>query len=496
MGLQAWRRKHKSACRAPAVDAGKRPRPTAMAVEGFVFGVQGLDSVLPGALRPGYVVVVAGHPGSGKTILASTICYKNALRLSAPCLYISLQEDREKLFAFLKGVGVDFEALEGKGLLTLIKFPLATEATALVDEVSRAVASTKPRVVVVDSVNALLQGIKEEDRRLWLQNYFYELAKVIEGLVILVAEVPLGEERVVGLGSVEFVADAILMLKHRIERGLLTRVVEVRKARGAPLTVAELPFSIGAEGIRVYAPPILSGIAPIYEELEPPCKVLKGALDHLHKGHVIYVELPPDYRVPESVALIAGLAIINDLKGLVISYLYPPETMKDLLVKTLTAYGVSASAMYKAIEKHFTFRGLNPFAFSALELVAEELQLVEKVSPDIVVFHGVCLLAFVEPKERFYQTLYNEINTLRRQGRMIVRIGGRINDEISSAFSVLADVVLKFVKVEEGLGEQSYRLYVWRRGQRAYVITREEVEACLREIAEAINARCGSPSPQ
>jgi circadian clock protein KaiC len=40
------------------------------------------------------LVVVAGHPGSGKTSLASTICLY-ALEKNEKCLYISFQEDRE-----------------------------------------------------------------------------------------------------------------------------------------------------------------------------------------------------------------------------------------------------------------------------------------------------------------------------------------------------------------------------------------------------------------
>ena len=41
----------------------------------YVFGINELDELLGSSLSPRSMVVIAGHPGSGKTTLASTICY-------------------------------------------------------------------------------------------------------------------------------------------------------------------------------------------------------------------------------------------------------------------------------------------------------------------------------------------------------------------------------------------------------------------------------------
>jgi len=63
--------------------------------DGFIYGVEGLDKLLSGTLRPSTLTVISGHPGSGKTTLTSTICYANALK-GRKCLYISFQEDRRR----------------------------------------------------------------------------------------------------------------------------------------------------------------------------------------------------------------------------------------------------------------------------------------------------------------------------------------------------------------------------------------------------------------
>ncbi|MEM2297511.1 MAG: ATPase domain-containing protein [Ignisphaera sp.] len=60
-----------------------------------IFGIEALDKMISDALRFPSLVVVAGHPGAGKTTLASSICYANALK-NLKCLYLSFQEDKEK----------------------------------------------------------------------------------------------------------------------------------------------------------------------------------------------------------------------------------------------------------------------------------------------------------------------------------------------------------------------------------------------------------------
>ena len=60
----------------------------------FVFGIKDLDDFLPGVLYRGSTVVVASHPGAGKTTFATIICYSNARYNNKKCLYLSFQEPK------------------------------------------------------------------------------------------------------------------------------------------------------------------------------------------------------------------------------------------------------------------------------------------------------------------------------------------------------------------------------------------------------------------
>jgi len=71
-------------------------------------------------------IVIAGQPGTGKTVLSSTICYERALK-DIPCLFMELYEDKEKLYRNLKSLGLDFEYLESKGLVKFVKLPIFSQ---------------------------------------------------------------------------------------------------------------------------------------------------------------------------------------------------------------------------------------------------------------------------------------------------------------------------------------------------------------------------------
>ena len=54
--------------------------------------VPGLDMVLGGGLEPGSVTVVAGPPGTGKTILVQQICFANATAGHRAIYYTTVSE--------------------------------------------------------------------------------------------------------------------------------------------------------------------------------------------------------------------------------------------------------------------------------------------------------------------------------------------------------------------------------------------------------------------
>ena len=68
----------------------------------MVTGVAGLDVVLNGGLEPGAVVVVAGPPGTGKTILAQQMCFATGTAEHKCIYYTTMSEPHTKLVRHLE----------------------------------------------------------------------------------------------------------------------------------------------------------------------------------------------------------------------------------------------------------------------------------------------------------------------------------------------------------------------------------------------------------
>ncbi|MEO3992732.1 MAG: ATPase domain-containing protein [Desulfurococcaceae archaeon TW002] len=445
------------------------------------FGIEGLDKTLGGFILPPYTIVIAGHPGAGKTIMASTICYSNALK-GYKCLYISMQEDKEKFYKYMSRLGIDLEKVESAGFFKFIKIPITLNIDEIAETISKLVTKEYD-VVVVDSVNPILDILeKEGEKRSWLQNFFYTISRIINGLLILVAEIPYGSESL-GLGSIEFVSDALLILKHKKEEGFIVRSLEIRKARGIPVLLAEIPISISeGKGIEVWVPSILDEIVEEGKQIELHCNLLRRTLNHIHKGMIINIVYPPDtdYHI-DLVLILLGLSVKENMRILFMSYKYPSNMAQEALVNSLVSRGFDKEFSERLIKNHVIFKGVNPFSYSISQLAMRELSIINELNPDMVVFHSVEIPRHAVDVKDYIRELYNQMNYLKKLGKIVLRAGAYIDDLSYKLWSRIADIVIR-LEYEVSGSNIGCKAYLWRRFKEPYIVTCKEICECLEEI--------------
>ncbi len=456
----------------------------------FKTGIEELDRLIKGALIPGSFIVVAGHPGAGKTTLASTICYANMLE-NKKCLYVSFQEDKYKLYRNLLNVSIDFKKMEEKGLLRFIKLPLPAHGEAIeafLEKMMELIQKNEPQIVVIDSITPLLSTVKDNIKaRALLQNFFAEIPKEINGLVVLIAEIPMMEEKIM-IGDIEFVSDAILILKHRVERNLLVRELEIRKVRGVPISLARFPTAIiEGKGLVIHAPPVLEEIPSRPLEIyEFTCTTLRKAFKGIRRGDVIYISFPPDNRRSGIWLFILGLVMTHNLKTVIISYKRSSEELKENFYEYLKTICCYEDKIKELINKKIKFYSINPAGVPLGMGSLWELSIIEKENPNVVIFHSVDLPAKMFEDKEYYTSLLNQILLLKKKGLIIVRIGSK--DEKYDLHASLADLVVKIDTVVKD--DKVYpQVYIWKVGYDPIILNYETIQKCKEEILTKLYKR-------
>lgn len=461
----------------------------------FSTGNRDLDALI-GSIHPKYMLLVVGHPGAGKTTLASSICYENALR-GHKCLYVSFYEDRDKLYRNMAELGIDLASVDSKGLLTHVKLPLVKPSEAL-DIIGELIAKDSYKVVIVDSINPLIELYRKKEQRAVLLNFFYNLVSVIDGLLVAIAEIPWGKETL-NLGSIEFVADAIIYLKHRKTRGLLVRVLELRKVRGSPLSTVEIPFDIAeGKGIVVYTPERPGKPHTATMEALKTCELLEEAVGPVYRGDVVAVSYPPNARPSFIVLPFINLAVMNDLKVFAVSYRYSATDMKSAVETALAKYyGFSQSEASWITGNYLRLESINPATMSIPLLSNFEMRLIERERPDLVVFHACEVpwrLARNTDEDEYWASLVNQLAWLEKQGIITVRMYSRVHPHFVKMSEALADISIR-AHFKPGDREMRQVWYAWRRGQEPRIIDltdvkiQEKVQNCSKRLRDLIRER-------
>ncbi|WP_437978559.1 ATPase domain-containing protein [Sorangium sp. So ce295] len=216
-------------------------------------GVRNLDALFGGGLPKGSIVVVAGPPGAGKTILTQQICFHNTSARTRVLYFSTLSEPTAKTLRYLNQFDF-FDAGKIDGGIQFVDLGAILRTKGL-DGASRLVMDhvkkVKPSMVVIDSFKVFDDLAKSKEE---LRKFGYELA--INLMAWETTTFFLGEfgQNDIETNPLFSIVDGLIMINQRQESGEQRRVIQIVKMRGTDHSREEHSFAITRAGIDVFAP--------------------------------------------------------------------------------------------------------------------------------------------------------------------------------------------------------------------------------------------------
>ena len=219
-------------------------------IERVSTGNVGFDRLIEGGFPRGSVVLLAGHPGAGKTVFSAGFIYRGSADHGETGVYVCFAESRERFLRDMRGFGMDFEPLMRKGKIAVLDLSLGTEVDvqSALNQILETITTLGAKRLVIDSITGIFAGVKSELERRHILRLLYRIIQRTGCTAIIIADMPWGSTRI-GDGIEEFIADGIILMESQYNNGVLERRVKVFKMRGTGHTLKTHEYRIDREGI-------------------------------------------------------------------------------------------------------------------------------------------------------------------------------------------------------------------------------------------------------
>jgi len=218
-------------------------------------GVAGLDDMLGGGIPERNVIAILGGYGSGKTILGMQFI-NLGLEEGERGIFISFDEEEEKLIRIASNIGWDFKSAIKDRMLVLIRLDAADIGRSLSraqSELPLLIETFDAKRIVIDPITLFEMHFKDDEGR---RREISKLCGIIEAsgaTTLLTSEISTDNPFASKYGEIEYIADGVILFRYirpaTLKRSILA--VEVAKMRGVKHARDVKPYDITDKGIIV-----------------------------------------------------------------------------------------------------------------------------------------------------------------------------------------------------------------------------------------------------
>ena len=221
-------------------------------VELMKTGIPGFDDLLKGGLKENNCVLIAGSPGTGKTIFSLQFLIEGAKQGEAG-IFITLEEAPDDLRLYAKSFGWDIEEYEKKGLITFVQESVSQKKFIGSSTPLALIKRKNIRRVVIDSITLFEHAhiLGEKDLREDILDF---ISSMKESNVTLLAT---SEKSIVNLDDFtynpeDFLFDGLVVLVKIRKGNSYEDCITIQKMRGQEHSLSIVPIKITKDGIKIF----------------------------------------------------------------------------------------------------------------------------------------------------------------------------------------------------------------------------------------------------
>ncbi len=220
------------------------------------FGMPTLDPMLGGGLPEATTTLLAGGPGTGKTLLALAFLSQGAQQ-GQPGLWLGFRETRSRLLGPARDWSRALADAEANGQAEFITLPpLDLDPDQLAGLLQERVAALGAKRLVLDAAEALEQALPTRRSATafmtWLVQFLLE--EGITGLITRQLPAVEGRGLAVTATPLSYLADNVILLGHHHEQAQRRHVLSILKMRGSGYDPTIREYTLDEHGITVGEP--------------------------------------------------------------------------------------------------------------------------------------------------------------------------------------------------------------------------------------------------
>lgn len=221
-------------------------------------GIVGLDEVTGGGLPQGRPTLICGAAGCGKTLFSMEFLVRGALEYGEPGVFMAFEEKTDELAVNVASLGFDLQQLQQNKLIKLdhvrierseIEETGEYDLDGLFIRLGYAIDSIGAKRVVLDTIENLFAGLANQGILRAELRRLFEWLKEKQVTTVITGEK--GDGTLTRQGLEEYVSDCVILLDHRVDNQISTRLLRIVKYRGSVHGTNEYPFLIDEDGISV-----------------------------------------------------------------------------------------------------------------------------------------------------------------------------------------------------------------------------------------------------